>query len=469
MTDIADLSATELLAAYRAKTLSPLEVAKDTFARIHATHEAVNAFLIVDEERGLAAARASEARWMAGAPKGVIDGVPVTIKDNIALAGHPCRRGSAVSSAAIEPQDAPASARLKEEGGVVLGKTTLPEYGWKGLGDSPLSGETRNPWNTSRTPGGSSAGAAVAAALNLGSLHLGTDGAGSIRMPAAFCGVVGLKPTFGRVPAHPISVMGFLAHLGPITRTVADSALMLQVLARPDSRDVTAVLAEGADWSRGLDDGIDGLRIAWSADLGYGRVDREVADVAVEAVAALTEAGAIVEAVDPGFDDPIATLDTLWRSGAALALRPYSAEERARMDPGLIAEAEAGEKISAAAFVEAFLYQRAALAARMAAFFERYHLLVTPSLATTAFESGLNTPGDGRFGRTWTNWTPFTYPFNITGDPAISVPAGLSPDGLPVGLQFVGRHGADALVLRAARALEKRRPFARVKAPVKGA
>ncbi len=467
MTTIASLSAAELGPLYASKQLSPVEVARDTLARIERFEPTVNAFAVRDEAVTLAMAEASQGRWLKGEAIGPLDGVPVTIKDNLGVAGWSMQRGSAIASAEPSAEDSPITARLREAGTVFLGKTTMPEYGWKGVGDSPLTGITRNPWSTGTGPGGSSSGAAVCAALNLGCLHMGTDGAGSIRIPAAFTGVVGLKPSYGRVPAWPISVMGFLAHLGPLTRTVMDTALAMKVIGQPDARDMTALQDRPPDYVDGLRGSMRGLRVAWSPRLGQSvTVDPEIAALTAAAAQVFAELGAAVEEVDPGFDDPIGILMTLWSSGAALALKNTDAAGRKQMDPGLVAVAEQGERIPASAYVDALLNQRNALAYRMAQFHQQYDLLLTPTLPLPAFAVGRDTPEHGAYGDDWTRWTPFTYPFNITEQPAVSVPCGLTRAGLPAGLQIVGAFGKDALVLRAAAAFEQARPFARVDEPV---
>jgi len=466
---ISQLGAADLGSAFAAGKLSPVEVARDHLARIEAFEPRVNAFVHRDAETTLAMARASEARWRQKVPLSPLDGVPVTIKDNLAVAGWPNRRGSAVSSATPEARDCPVADKLRAAGTVFLGKTTMPEYGWKGCADSPLTGMTRNPWDLSTSPGGSSSGAAVCAALNLGCVHLGTDGAGSIRIPAAFTGVFGIKPSFGRVPAYPISTMGVLAHLGPLTRTVRDSALALDVIARPDPRDMMANLPP-ENFAEGLGRSLKGLRIGFSARLGFDvEVDPDIARLTREAVDVLALLGAAVEEADPGFADPIAPLMVLWASGAALALASIPKADQARMDPGLVAIARMGEGISSAAYVEALLYQRNTLAMRMNAFHDRFDLLVMPTLPLPAFEAGCLSPQHGRYGTDWTRWTPFTYPFNLTQQPAASVPSGLTRGGLPAGLQIVGRYGADRLVMAVAEAFEKARPFAPISAPKSGA
>ena len=467
MTDIASLSAADLGPLYAAHKLSPVDVAKDALARIDKVEGQVNAFSVREPEVTLAMAQESQARWTRGEALGPLDGVPVTIKDNLGVAGWSMQRGSAVASKAPFADDSPATARLREAGCVFLGKTTMPEYGWKGVGDSPATGITRNPWNLATGPGGSSSGAAVCAALNLGCIHIGTDGAGSVRIPAAFTGVVGLKPSYGRVPAWPISTMGFLAHLGPLTRTVADTALAMNAIARPDERDMTAFKFAPPAYVAGLEGGVSGLRVAWSPKLGVDvAVDPEIAALTEAAAMSFREMGATVEEVDPGFEDPIEMLMTIWSAGAALALRSVGPQDRARMDPGLVAVAEAGERVPASAYVDSLLNRRNALALTMARFHERYDLLLTPTLPLPAFAVGSDTPPGGPYGDDWTKWTPFTYPFNLTQQPAISLPCGLTRSGLPAGLQIVAAFGHDALVLRAAAAFEKHKPFPVVDAPV---
>src|SRR3954447_16102352 len=296
--DLCALTATELLDGYRKHELSPVEVTRAVLERIERLNPVLNAFNLVSE-RAMDDAKASEARWMSGQPKGLLDGVPASIKDIILTKGWPTLRGSKT----VDPKgpwndDAPASARLREHGAVILGKTTTPEFGWKGVTDSPLTGITRNPWNPAKTPGGSSGGAAAALASGMGALAVGTDGGGSIRIPCSFTGLFGIKPSFGRVPAWPLSPFGTVAHVGPMTRSVADAALMLNVIALPGARDWHALPYSPRDWRAGLDHGIEGLRIAFSADLGYAKVDGEVASVVARAVRLFEDLGAKVEQKD---------------------------------------------------------------------------------------------------------------------------------------------------------------------------
>src|SRR5215472_17584807 len=366
--DIGFASAEALADLYRKKELSPVEAAEMLLARIDALQPKLNAFVFVDRDGALVAARASEQRWRDNAPLSPIDGVPVTIKDIVLMRGFPTSRGSKM----IDPdqdwsEDSPAVARLREAGAVILGKTTTPEFGWKAIGDSPLTGTTRNPWNLERTPGGSSAGAAAACAAGIGPLHVGSDGAGSIRIPAAFTGIFGLKPSFGRVPAYPLSAMGLLAHLGPMARTVADAALMLTLLSAPDHRDSYALPPEERDWRDGLEGGVRGWRIAYSPTLGYAKVDHEVAAAVAEAVRQFETLGAVVEEVDAVFPSPREALFTLWAAGAAKLLDAYPRDKLALVDPGLVATAAEGERISAVDYLGADLI-RTALGQQMSAF-----------------------------------------------------------------------------------------------------
>jgi aspartyl-tRNA(Asn)/glutamyl-tRNA(Gln) amidotransferase subunit A len=453
--DLCSLSASELLEGYRKHELSPVEVTRAVLERIEKLNPVLNAFCLVSEQ-ALDQAKQSEERWLAGQPRGLLDGVPVSIKDLILTKGWPTRRGSKT----IDPKgpwddDAPATARLREHGAVLLGKTTTPEFGWKGVTDGPLTGITRNPWNPQKTPGGSSGGAAAAVAAGMGPLAVGTDGGGSIRIPCSFTGLFGLKPSFGRVPAWPISTFGTVAHVGPITRSVADAALMLNVLSLPDARDWHALPFEARDWRTGLDRGIVDLRIAYSPDLGYAKVDPEVAAIVKEALRVFTDLGAKVEEKNPGFESPEGIFRTHWFSAAAFLVNGIPAAQRSLVDRGLLEIAEHGAKVSAADLLDAQM-KRGALGARMNLFHRDYDLLVTPTLAVAAFDAGREFPE----GKTrWIDWTPFSFPFNLTQQPAASIPCGFTKSGLPVGLHLVGPKYDDALVLRAARAFESARPI----------
>ena len=455
--EIAYASAVELLELYRSKALSPVEATGLILDRLDALQPKINAFCVVDRDGAMKAARASERRWLRGEAAGPFDGVPMTIKDLILMRGFPTLRGSLIVERDQDwSEDAPATARLREAGATIIGKTTTPEFGWKALGDSPLTGITRNPWDLSRTPGGSSAGAAAACAAGIGPLHVGSDGAGSIRIPSAFTGIFGLKPSFGRVPAHPPSPMGLLSHIGPIARTVADAALMLTVLSGPDHRDPYALPPESKNYLDGLEGGVRGWRIAFSPTLGFARVDPEIT-AAVGAAARRFEAlGAIIETVDGIFSSPREALFTLWAAGTAKLLRGFPAGRREAIDPGLAVTAKEGERISAVDYLEADLV-RTALGRQIAEFHKKYDLLLTPMMPIPALPVGqdLNDPATEQH---WIDWSPFSYPFNLTRQPAASIPCGVTRAGLPIGLQIVGPLYADDRVLRAARAFEQTQP-----------
>jgi len=464
--DCALLSATDLIELYRARALSPVETVKAVLARIERHGPAVNAWCHLDAEGALAAARASEARWQARAPIGLLDGVPVGVKDNLLVAGMPARFGSRLTPSQLREADAPAVARLREQGAVILGKTAMPEYGWKATSDSPLTGITRNPWDTRMTTGGSSAGAVAAAALGMGAIHLGTDGGGSIRIPAAFTGCLGIKPTRARVPAYPAAPLGTLAHTGPLTRTVADAALALTVIAAPDARDVYGWINPAPDFLEGLDAGVHGLRIAYSPRLGYApRLHPEVATAVTAAVKTLETLGAIVEEADPDIGgDPIDLWDAFWWPAMRYTFEALDPRWRDQADPALVAGIDSRGPFSVADHLRAQL-QRADIHDTFVRFLRRYDLLITPTVPLPAFEAGALVPPSGDWGRAWADWAPFSYPFNLTTQPAASVPCGLTSAGLPIGLQVVGAIGADALVLRAARALEEAAPFPTIDAP----
>lgn len=456
--EIALLPATELLAAFRAKKLSPVDAAKAALARIDSLNGRFNAFCLVDEAGALASARASEQRWQRGEPQGLLDGVPTTVKDIVLAKGWPTLRGSkAISRDQAWGEDSPAVARLREHGAVLLGRTTTPEFGWKGVTDSPLTGITRNPWNDAMTPGGSSGGGAVAAATGMGALHIGTDGGGSIRIPAAFTGIFGFKQSFGRVPAYPLSPFGTISHVGPMARTVADGALMLTVLTGPDERDWYALPPDGRDYLAGLDDGVRGLRVAFAPTIASAPVDPEIAALVAAAAHVFADLGAKVEEVTLPLPDCYETFERHWYPGAANALSAFDAEQRRLMDPGLVEIAEAGARLPMLDYLGA-VKAREAMGVQMNLFHRTWDLVLTPTLPIPAFAAGREVPAHHP-ARRWMGWTPFTYPFNLTRQPAASVPCGLTPAGLPAGLQIIGPLYEDARVLRAARAFQQAKPW----------
>lgn len=460
-TQVADLSATEMTALFELRELSPVEAAQACLERVHAHNDKVNAYNILNEPLTLEAAHKSEERWRRGMPLGPIDGVPVAVKDIFITKGWPNRKGSLLTSSEPLRIDAPAIAALRRNGFVPLGRTTTPEFGWKGVTDNPLDGVTSNPWDPTKVSGGSSGGSAAAIPLGMGPLALGTDAGGSIRIPAAFCGVVGHKPTHGLCPMWPPSAFYPLAHVGPMTWTVADAALLLDVLAELDPRDET-LPGSHSSFHAALDEtNLSGLRIAYSANLGYVDVDPEVGAAVAEAARTFEEAGAIVEDRDPGFSDPLESFNRLFYGGAANALRDIGPEDRSRMDPNLVAVAEWASELSLLDYLEA-ANERAAITERMSLFHQSWDLLLTPTLPIPAFDAGLEVPRGWPHER-WPTWTPFTFPFNLTGQPAISVPCGFTSSGLPIGLQIVGPRHADKSVLQAAYFYQQVRPLTAIR------
>ncbi len=454
MSDLNWKSAAKLVKGYARKKFSPVEVARACFAQIERHEPALNAMVEIRKGEAMAAALASEKRWLKGEPQGPVDGVPTLIKDLLLVKGWPTLRGSkTVNPDQTWDQDAPSIARLRESGAVFLGSTTTPEFGWKGVTDSPLTGITRNPWDVTRTPGGSSGGSAAAAAAGYAPFTLGTDGGGSIRIPAGFSGIFGLKPSFARVPAYPLSPFGTVAHVGPMTRTVEDSALLLNVIALPDARDWHALPYDGTDYMAKLNKSIKGLKIAYSPALGYADVDPEIAELVDDAVRLLERLGAHVERVDPGFEDPAPCFRILWWAGARAAVGHLPPEKKKLLDPALADVVEQSMSISLDDYQGA-VKQRGELGSKMRQFMEGYDLLVTPTLPIPAFAAGQLSPVDIEQTGKWVNWTPFSYPFNLTQQPAASVPCGFTKSGLPAGLHLVGRMFDDRTVLRAAHAYE---------------
>ena len=457
MVELWQWNAPRLSAAFASREVSPVEVAETLLARIAARDTDINAFCLIDEPTTLAQARAAEARWMQKAPLSPLDGVPVAVKDLFLTRGWPTLRGSrAIDPGQVWDQDAPAVARLREAGAVLLGKVTTPDHGWKGVTDSPLCGITRNPWNLAKTPGGSSGGSSAALAARLAPLALGTDGGGSIRIPASFTGTFGLKPSFGRVPAWPSSPFGTLAHIGPMSRDVEGSAMLLDIIARPDARDWQALPPSARNFTDGLRGGMRGKRIAFSPAMGFAKnVEPEVAELAAAAAKRFAELGADVEEVDPPGGDPAEIFRTLWWAGAGFLFGDAPPDKKALLDPGLARIAEEGAAIAIRRYIEANV-ARGAYASRVRVFMEKYDLLLTPALAVTAFDVGKISPYADN--GSWPNWTPFSLPFNLTQQPAASVPCGRTREGLPAGLQIVGRHYDDWSVLQAARAYEAADP-----------
>ncbi len=444
------LSATELGRAYRSKQLSPVEVTNAIIRRIELAQSTINAFVLFDPDAALEEARASEARSRRNAPFSLLDGVPVSLKDLLLAKGWPTRRGSrTVASDGAWLEDSPAAARLREAGAVLLGKTTTSEFGLRGMGDSPLTGITRNPWKLEHTPGGSSAGAVAAVAAGLGPLAVGTDGGGSIRVPAAYSGVVGLKPSFGRVPTHPASIIGAPPHVGPIARSVADARLLLDVLAKPDDRDPYRLPAPSVSFAEGEPLPLSRLRVGYLSGAEQD-CSREAREAFERAIARCRSLGLKPLSVDLSLDGASPILTTLFEARAAHTLSGLSPELRDLVDPTIRAAAEAGERLSLLSYltVEA---ERTALALRVAHVFRTVDLLLTPTTAESA--PTVDAPPSARR-------APFTGIFSLTRHPAISIPNGTTRAGLPIGLQIVGRHFEESAVLALAAALESGHAFA---------
>jgi aspartyl-tRNA(Asn)/glutamyl-tRNA(Gln) amidotransferase subunit A len=448
--ELTEMSASELAHRYLRRELSPLEVVHAVLERIQRHEPQVNAFVSLDAEAALAAAARSEQRFLLGTPMGELDGVPIGIKDLIDVRGFATRKGSRTTPEQRAEHDAPVAARLREQGAILLGKTTTSEFGLKGLGESPLTGITRNPWDLSRSSGGSSAGSVAAVAAGFGPVSIGTDGGGSVRVPSAYAGVVGLKPSFGRVATLPPLLAGVPPLVGPITRSVADTVLVLRAIARPDPRDAWSLGHAAFERERSS---LHGVRVAYSADLGFAQLAPDVRRAFEAAVARLSSLhGVQLEPAHPDIGPQSDALRTLFEARAAETLRAIAPERRALVDPDVRAAAEAGERLRAADVLEAEA-QRSALITKLSAFHARFDLLLTPTTAFTA------PPAEPRAGAPELPRSPFAAAFSLSRQPAISVPCGLGDDGLPIGLQIVGRHFEEDLVLSAAWAFESTGSF----------
>jgi aspartyl-tRNA(Asn)/glutamyl-tRNA(Gln) amidotransferase subunit A len=457
MTDTALLTAEELSTLFARRALSPVEALQAVTERVARHNPRINAFAVLDP-RALAAAGESEARWAAGRPLGPLDGVPVTVKDLIDVAGLPTRRGSRLTEAGPVSVDAPVTTALRLAGAVIVGKTTTTEYGWKTPGDCPLHGITRNPWSPSLTTGGSSAGAAAAASACFGPLHIGTDAGGSIRIPAAWCGVVGLKPSFGRVPQWPLGAFGAVAVAGPITRTVGDAALLLGAIGRFDLRDPYCLPDDARDWRDGLEAGVAGLRVAVLRGPGFeAPVDWEGIAAVEEAAGVLIAAGAEVEQVEPELPDTRAVFSRIWGAALARLVAGVPETRRQMLDPGLLTVAAAMAGATAADMLEAEA-QRLLVAHAMARLHQKFDLVLCPTVPNgplPADEKVVDPLGD-----LWGRWAPWTLLFNLSRQPAITVPIGFGGGGLPRSVQLAAALYRDDLVLRAARTIELARPGA---------
>jgi len=457
--DLTQTSAAGLSRLYRRGKASPVEAMKAVLARAERLGTSINALCKVDADAALAAARASEKRWKKGEPLSPLDGVPVSTKELVRVKGWPASMGSRLTDKRPADADAPAVARLREAGALIFAQSTSSEYGHKGVTDSPLHGITRNPWNTERTPGGSSGGAGAAVAAGLGPIAIGPDGGGSIRIPASFTGLVGLKATFGRVPAWPPSLTGDLGNVGPMARTALDCALAMNVIAHPDARDAHALPADGTDYTKKLGTLPKGLKVGFALRFGDHPIDIEVAALVTRAARHFEALGCTVEEIEAPFpfDDARRAFVVHWLSALQRLLQLFPEERHHRFDPNLLAGAKVGLRYTVQDVANAQVTRRE-LAIAWNLFFEKYDLLLSPTVAVQPFEAGKNVP-PGPDGKGNVLWSPYTPQFNLTRHPAASVPCGLGREGLPIGLQIASAHYKDALVLRAASAYAAAHPL----------
>jgi aspartyl-tRNA(Asn)/glutamyl-tRNA(Gln) amidotransferase subunit A len=456
MNDLLAKSALELLALIRQRQISPVELVQASLDRIGATQPTINAFVTVTPELALAAARECERELAQGKTPRALHGLPISVKDLIALEGVPLTFGSRTMKDNIARLDAPSVERIKAAGACIVGKTTTTEFGCKVAGDSPLTGITRNPWNLGKTPGGSSSGAAASVAAHVTPFALGTDAGGSIREPAAFTGLFGIKAQFARVPLFPPSAAPTLAHVGPFARTVGDAALLLQVIAGYDARDPFSVSEPVPDFLAACEQPVKGMRIAWSPTMGYAKASAEILAITERAAKTFESFGCTVELVETVFEeDPADIWTSDFYGGIRARFGQQYRESRDTLDPALVVTFDAlpDEPLSA---YYAKVFRRYDLRERMRLFFERYDLLLTPQTPLPAIDVGVNIPPEFPE-RNLCSWLFYPYPFNLTGQPAASVPAGLTAHGLPVGLQIVARTNHEVDVFRAAAAFEEAR------------
>ena len=448
----------ELSRGFARKDFSPTDLLEDVIARYETLEPRLKMFAHVDFEQARIEARAAEKRMMRGERVSELDGIPTAIKDLIAVKGMPQRFGSRAVPDTPVSVDAPSVERLREAGAVILGKSTTSEFGSKAVGDSPLCGITRNPWNPAMTPGGSSCGAAAMVAAGLVPYAVGTDGGGSVRIPAALTGLCGVKGHFARVPVYPTPATPTLAHVGPLARTVEDTATVLSVIAGYDRRDPFTLPGGLPDFVGATRNFVGATRsrrqmkIAWSPTLGYGRADREVLDLCERAVRRIEGMGFAVEQVDHIMDDPFSLWASEFYAGVGTKLRTAVEEHPDLLDPAVLNVLKQALNQDMQTYYQN-VFARYAFRETMRRLFETYDLLLTPTVPVTAFEAGRDLP-PGYEDRDIVSWSTFTYPFNLTGQPAASVPAGFSEEGLPVGLQVVGAAHDEASVLSLAGAHE---------------
>ena len=451
------MSALEQRRLVASKKVSPVELTKRALERAEATDKKLNSFYFLMEDEALAAAKTAEEAVMKGAPLGVLHGIPFSAKDLMAVGGVRFSSGSRAMADNIAEFDAPAVERAKAEGAVLIGKTTSSEFGCKPVGDSPLTGITRNPWNIEKTPGGSSAGAAASVAAGVTTFGLGTDGGGSVRIPCAFSGLAGIKGSFARVPVWPTSATPTLGHVGPLTRSMNDAALAFTAIAGYDPRDPFSVSGPVPDVLGACDASIKGMRIAWSPTLGYARPDPEVVQIVEAAVRKLEDQGAHVELVETVFDEDPAPLWTAeFYAGVGIKLRSFLQEKRDLLDPGVADILEPALSQDMQDYYTK-VFARYDLRDKMNTFFDTYDALVSPVLPVASLDVGKDIP-DHLTDRNLVSWVYYTYPFNLTGQPAAAVCAGIAEDGMPVGIQVAGARLAEATVVSVAAAIERTQP-----------
>ena len=466
--EICWMSATDLARAIRRKQLSPVEVTQAVLNRIERLNSQLNAFVTLTPQAAMREARRAERALMQrSASIGPLHGVPFSTKDLVTTKGIRTTFGTPLFADNIPTEDAPMVARLRAAGAIQLGKTNTPTFGWLGVTHNLLFGSTRNPWNPDRTPGGSSGGAGAAVAAGMGPLAIGTDGGGSIRIPSSFSGVYGIKPSFGRIPVYPPSGAWSLSHVGPMTRSVADAALMLNVSAGPNGRDQYSLPAEKTDYVKALKASLKDWRVAWCADLGFTKaIDPEIKAICATAARRFREFGCRVETVKPNWPNPQKAWEGIFCGGIAARLAPALKTRRSDIDPGLITLIEKTQKWKQNYYINAWL-ERLEWNTAVQRLFEKYTLLITPTLPCRPFAVGLDNPKSINGTRLAPyEWLTFTFPFNMTGNPAASIPCGFTTDGLPVGLQIVGRRFDDVSVLQASAAFEQAAPWADNRPPV---
>ena len=453
MPELADLSAVELVKSYRAKELSPVDVLEAVISRVEAWEDRLNALWAYDPEAARRAARESEARWSKGEPLGPIDGVPVTIKENVATKGTPVPLGCAAVELVPAQADAPPAARTREAGGVIFAKTTMPDYGMLSSGLSSFHKLARNPWDLSANPGGSSAGAAAAAAAGYGPLHIGTDIGGSVRLPAGWCGIVGLKPSAGRLPIDP-PFIGRVA--GPMTRTVADTALYMSVLTRPDSRDTMSLPYQELDWLD-LEGSVKGLKIGLWMDAGFGQTVGDETAAAVRAAAAmLADAGATIVPIEPFLTrEMIDGLDRFWRARGWADVSRLEPERQAKILPYIFNWIETAKDFSGRDVYTGFA-QIEAMRNALHAALKDVDFIISPTAPTPSYPAEWASPFDDP--QRPFEHIAFTVSANMGGQPAISLNCGYVANGLPIGLQIIGQPFDDVGVLRLAKSFEAMRP-----------